>query len=68
MTDKWKALIDDVSGMFGWHGGMGDPPDDATIIAIAKATIAHVCAHGDPDPEHVVEIIAVEPPPDRYRS
>lgn len=50
-TDKWKALITHVSGAYGWHGGMGDPPDDDTIIAIAKGALEYVVelAHGDPD-------------------
>lgn len=50
-TDKWKALIAHVSCMYGWHGGMGDPPDDDTIIAIAKATIEHVVELGNGDPD-----------------
>jgi hypothetical protein len=49
MNDKWKSLIADVAGMYGYHGGMGDPPDDATIIAIAKGTLGHVLTAGDPD-------------------
>lgn len=52
MNEKWKALVTHVSGAFGWFGGMGDPPSDDDIIAIAKGTIEYVVelGHGDPEP------------------
>ena len=32
-------LLKHVRCQFGWHGGMGDPPDAATILAVVRGTI-----------------------------
>ncbi len=31
-----EKVVKHVKTMFGWHGGMGDPPPDDAIIAIIR--------------------------------
>ncbi|KKK83336.1 hypothetical protein LCGC14_2794440 [marine sediment metagenome] len=37
-----KDLLTHVRCQFGWHGGMGDPPNNDTILAIARGTIEFI--------------------------
>ncbi|KKM14081.1 hypothetical protein LCGC14_1391320 [marine sediment metagenome] len=39
LNDQQKSLLAHVSCQFGWHGGMGDPPSDGAVLAIARGTI-----------------------------
>ena len=31
-------IVQHVNKMFGWHGGMGDPPDEDVVRAIIRGT------------------------------
>lgn len=37
-----KEIIAHIRHMYGWHGGMGDPPNDNTIKAIIRGTIEFI--------------------------
>ena len=38
-TDKEVAIVQYVSGVFGYHGGMGDPPSNEIILAIVRSVL-----------------------------
>ena len=42
MDDQEKKILDHVNTMFRWHGGIGDPPDDGTMLAIIRGTLDYV--------------------------
>ncbi len=33
-----KQMLDHVKTMFGWHGGVGDPPSDDAVLAVIRGT------------------------------
>lgn len=37
--DLEQAIRAHVSHSYGWHGGVGDPPDDDTVLAIIRGTL-----------------------------
>ncbi len=42
MDDQEEKILSHVKGTFGWHGGVGDPPDDDTVLAIIRGTLDYV--------------------------
>lgn len=41
-TEREKKIMAFVNGAFGWHGGIGDPPEDDTVLAIVRGTLGYL--------------------------
>ena len=51
VTEREEKIIAHVNGSFGWHGGMGDPPDEDTVLAIVRGTLEYVEQESEPESE-----------------
>ena len=41
-TEREEKIMAHVNGSFGWHGGVGDPSDEDTVLAIVRGTLEYV--------------------------
>ena len=44
--ERDEEILKYIRGVYGYHGGMGDPPDDDTILGITRS-FEEFLEHGD---------------------
>lgn len=51
ISDQEAAILDHVNRAFGYHGGIGDPPDHDAVLAVIRGTLEFVEREATPSPE-----------------